>query len=106
MLAVLRGEIPKAYYCVEDRGISSMVSTGRDGHGLIGYGISMFEPLCAFACRDILSTNMLNYTETEDMSFGLSMEMASETSLECHATDDAFLETLACCMSTLCQDME
>lgn len=87
--------------------VSSMVSTGRPGHGLIGYGISMYKPLCAYTCRDVLSTSMLNCSEHMDMSEGMDMEMdmGSATSPECYATDDAFLETLAYCMSTHCQNV-
>ena len=82
-----------------------MVSTGRPGHGLVGYGISMYKPLCAYACRDVLSSSMLNCSEPMDMSMGMGMEMGSETSPDCYATDEAFLETLAYCMSTHCQDV-
>ena len=85
--------------------VSSMVSIGRDGRGLIGYGIQMYNPLCAYTCRDVLSTSMLNCSETMDMSASMGMEMGSETSPECYATDDAFLDTLAYCMSTRCRDV-
>ncbi|KAL8733938.1 MAG: hypothetical protein Q9181_003389 [Wetmoreana brouardii] len=86
--------------------VSSMVSTGRPGHGLVGYGISMYNPQCAYACRDVLSTSMLNCSEPMDMSGGMGMMdmgMGAETSPECYATDDAFLSTLAYCMATHCQ---
>ncbi|KAL9009203.1 MAG: hypothetical protein Q9173_005751 [Seirophora scorigena] len=86
--------------------VISHVSTGRDGHGLIGYGISMYKPLCAFVCRDVLSTSKLNCSEHSHMSDGMSvdMHMGSETSPSCYATDDAFLRTLAYCISNHCQD--
>ncbi|MCJ1265028.1 hypothetical protein MMC22_004903 [Lobaria immixta] len=83
-------------------------STGRPGHGLIGYGISMYHPLCAFACRDVLSSSILNCSEPMDMSemgMDMGMDMGSDTSPECYATDSIFLETLAYCMSTHCQDV-
>lgn len=91
--------------CIHTLLVMSHVTTGRDGHGLIGYGISMYKPLCAYVCRDLLSTSMLNCSETMDMSGGMSMHMhgASETSPDCYATDDAFLGTLAYCISTHCQ---
>ncbi|KAI4268974.1 MAG: hypothetical protein L6R35_006714 [Caloplaca aegaea] len=91
--------------CIHTLLVMSHVTTGRDGHGLIGYGISMYKPLCAYVCRDLLSTSMLNCSETMDMSGGMSMHMhgAGETSPDCYATDDAFLGTLAYCMSTHCQ---
>ena len=84
--------------------VSSMVSTGRPGHGLIGYGISMYNPLCAFSCRDVLSSSMLNCSESVSMS-SMGIDMGSDTSPDCYATDDAFLESLAYCLSTHCQDV-
>ena len=80
-----------------------MVSSGRPRHGLIGYGISMYNPLCAFACRDVLSTSMLNCSVPMDTS-DMGMDMGSATSPECYATDDAFLQSLAYCISTHCRD--
>ena len=90
--------------------VSSHVSTGRDGHGLIGYGISMYNPLCAYTCRDILSTSKLECSEETDMTHmhgGMlrkrATHMAIETPPECYASDNNFLRTLAYCMSTHCQ---
>ena len=82
-----------------------MVSSGRPGHGLIGYGISMYHPLCAYTCRDVLASSMLNCSETMDMADSMGMEMGGETTPECYATDDSFLQTLAGCMSDHCQNM-
>ncbi|KAL8682102.1 MAG: hypothetical protein Q9186_001807 [Xanthomendoza sp. 1 TL-2023] len=87
--------------------VSSMVSSGRHGHGLIGYGISMYNPLCAYACRDVLSSSTLNCSEHAHMHDGMVMKrmaMGSETvtSPACYAADDAFLNTLAYCISTHC----
>ena len=90
--------------CLHGLLVSSMVSNGRPAHGLIGYGISMYKPLCALTCRDVLSTSILTCSEPMDMS-DMGMDMGSDTSLECYATDDAFLDTLAYCLSTHCQDV-
>ena len=81
------------------------MSPGRPNHGLIGYGISMYKPRCAYACRDVLSSSTLNCSEHMHMSEGMEMHMGSETSPECYAGDDAFLQTLAYCMSTHCQNV-
>ncbi|KAL8659665.1 MAG: hypothetical protein Q9202_007018 [Teloschistes flavicans] len=91
--------------CAYILGVWSMVSTGRDAHGLIGYGISMYDPLCAFTCRDTLSTSILTCSEHVDMSMGMDMDMGSETSPDCFATNDAFLQTLAYCIFTHCQGL-
>ena len=39
------------------------------------------------------------------MAGGMGMDMGGATSPECYATDHAFLETLAYCMSVHCQDV-
>jgi hypothetical protein len=83
----------------------------RVRHGLIGYGISMYKPVCAFACRDALATSALNCTEPMDMSDMAGMKMVkrmdmgeAETTPECYASDPAFLSTLAYCMGMRCKD--
>ena len=82
-----------------------MVSSGRDGHGLIGYGINMYFPACCTTCRNVLSFSELKCSEatgTEGMAgMGLS---DFDTSLDCYATDDAFLQSLALCISQRCPD--
>ncbi|KAL8764708.1 MAG: hypothetical protein Q9209_007919 [Squamulea sp. 1 TL-2023] len=87
--------------------VSSHVSTGRAGHGLIGYGISMYYPLCAYTCRAVLSASQLNCSELththEGMVMKREMGMSIETSPECYASDPNFLQTLAYCMSSHCQ---
>ncbi|OAP64954.1 hypothetical protein AYL99_00926 [Fonsecaea erecta] len=83
-----------------------MTSSGRAGHGLIGYGINMYFPYCCTACRNVLSGSKLNCseaTEVEDMS---GMDMSGDggftTMPQCYATDDAFLQSLALCISQRC----
>lgn len=77
-------------------------------HGLIGYGISMYKPVCAFSCRAVVSGATLSCS-TEEMGgmsmSGMSMGMAAETSAECYSTDDSYLQTVAWCMSTRCKDV-
>lgn len=96
-----------ASVCLQVSHVFSMVPTGRVGHGLIGYGISMYKPLCAFTCRDVLSSSRLDCSPHMHASEGMEMDMhmASDTSPECYAADNAFLQTLAYCMSTHCQNM-
>ena len=95
----------------------SMVSTGRTGYGLVGYGINMYDPNCAYACRAIISSSALNcstYSAIDGMGSMAASEMSSmnetaaeadetaSTSAACYATDDTFLKTLAYCISTRC----
>lgn len=78
------------------------VSSGRAGHGLIGYGIVMYDPTCAQACRDIVAASSLDCTESSHDMDGAGMHMGSETTPECYATDSVFLQTVAFCVSTRC----
>jgi hypothetical protein len=73
----------------------------RRNHGLIGYGINPFDPPCAFACRDAIAGATLNCSSTMDMP---GMEPMVMTDPECYATDDVFLQTLAWCVQSRCQD--
>lgn len=85
--------------------VQCMVSSGRNGHGLIGYGINMYSPVCCTACRNVLSSSKLNCSEVMNMEGMAGMDMGDSdfaTSLECFATDDAFLQSLAVCISERC----
>ncbi|KAJ3126200.1 hypothetical protein HK100_010391 [Physocladia obscura] len=61
----------------------------------------MYQPYCPFACLFVLSGVELNCSTTTDMD-GMSM---AETSSQCYATDNSYLQTLALCISTYCTDM-
>ncbi|KAF2016339.1 hypothetical protein BU24DRAFT_433400 [Aaosphaeria arxii CBS 175.79] len=80
------------------------ISQGRTQHGLIGYGIRMYDPPCAFACRDVVTGWMLHCGDagTGGQSHHADMEMETPSPL-CYATNDPFLQTLAWCISTHCQ---
>ncbi|KAK3324330.1 putative ferric-chelate reductase [Cercophora scortea] len=86
------------------------ISSGRTGNGFIGYPIAMYNPTCAYACRDTVTSWTLNCTDSEDMSGHDMSDMAgmdmgsSSPSPECFATNDPFLQTLAWCISTHCTD--
>jgi hypothetical protein len=82
-----------------------MTSAGRPGHGLIGYGIVMYKPNCAYSCQASLTSTVLSCSEVmpPDMEgMEMSMDDGPMTSPECYASDDAFLQTLAYCMSIKC----
>jgi hypothetical protein len=49
------------------------VSLGRNGHGLIGYGIKMYQPYCATACRDSILAAPLSCTVEEMDHEGMDM---------------------------------
>jgi hypothetical protein len=78
------------------------VTSGRERYGIIGYGIVMYDPPCAYACIDTVGGWNLDcgheHTDHMDMS---GMHMSSATP-ECKATSDPFLQTLAWCFRTHC----
>ncbi|KAF2007501.1 hypothetical protein P154DRAFT_614840 [Amniculicola lignicola CBS 123094] len=86
---------------------SAHTSGGRKGHGLIGYGTKMYDPPCAYACRDLSTGWMLDCGDDHEAGQGhhSDMEMATP-SPNCYATNDPFLQTLAWCISTHCQNVK
>ncbi|KAH7309291.1 ferric reductase like transmembrane component-domain-containing protein [Rhexocercosporidium sp. MPI-PUGE-AT-0058] len=87
-------------------------------HGTIGMGITMYKPVCAYACYDSLSALWLNCTtfasasddmagmEGMDMKLLKRMDMGEEpeatTSMECVASNMPWLQTLAYCLKDRC----
>ncbi|EAL85037.1 hypothetical protein KXW29_008067 [Aspergillus fumigatus] len=86
--------------------VASHNTNGRPGHGLIGYGISMYKPVCAYACRASI-TNPLVCDNTIDHDMAMdAASMAMDTpSPACYANNDPFLQTLAYCMYIHCADV-
>ncbi|PSN74311.1 hypothetical protein BS50DRAFT_539489 [Corynespora cassiicola Philippines] len=87
--------------------ITAHTSQGRTRHGLVGYPIKMYDPPCAYGCRDTVSGYML---ECEDAGMGGGHSHHSDMEMEapspqCYATNDFFLQTLAWCISTHCKDV-
>lgn len=72
----------------------------------------MYNPPCAYACRDTISGSALNCSTFDEMA-GMhhgGMDMggmsAPTTSPGCYAADEIFLQTMAWCISTHCEDVE
>ncbi|KAL5334604.1 hypothetical protein BJX70DRAFT_377733 [Aspergillus crustosus] len=97
------------------------VTVGRAGHGFVGYGITMYKPTCAFACKATFS-NPLNCTtppdhatmhmkrhghshEEVDLPMGDGWMVTASPDADCYATNDAFLQTLAYCLHSYCTDI-
>lgn len=84
-------------------------------NGIIGYGIKMYDPPCAFACRDTAQGWMLDCANTDgggddhtdddemdDMEGMEGMDDMEMPSSECYANNDPYLQTLAWCISMHC----
>ncbi|KAF2793168.1 hypothetical protein K505DRAFT_244997 [Melanomma pulvis-pyrius CBS 109.77] len=71
---------------------------------LIGYGIPMYKPNCAFACRSIFESAMLMCSTDEVMS-GAHSHGTGPTPPDCRAQDESWLTTLAYCINATCTDV-
>lgn len=69
---------------------------------LIGYGITMYNPSCAFACRAAIASAPLSCSEEGGHSGHMGHGGGAMTTPECRASDTPFLTTLAWCMQSTC----
>lgn len=95
--------------------VSAALKLQETKHGVIGFGIPMYKPVCCYACHDALSALYLNCTTfSDDHHSGMDMklrkrmdmggETMAETSTECRASDQVWLQTLAYCISSHCTE--
>ncbi|TWU76323.1 hypothetical protein ED733_005895 [Metarhizium rileyi] len=68
-----------------------------DGTGMVGLGKTMYDPPCAFGCRSVISSCPLLCSPKEK---------GAKTPPECYTTDQAFMRTLALCISTYCSQSD
>ncbi|KAF1927689.1 uncharacterized protein M421DRAFT_421531 [Didymella exigua CBS 183.55] len=68
---------------------------------LIGYPTLMYNPNCAFACRDIFASAMLTCSG-HDHASGAHSHGQGATSAECYASNKPWLTTLANCVNATC----
>lgn len=74
-----------------------------DGVGMIGFGKTMYQPPCAFACRSIIGGSTLLCTPAHEPGSGAGGHHGSSMTPEtCFASDRAFMQTLALCIDTYC----
>ncbi|KAK7942460.1 uncharacterized protein PG986_011573 [Apiospora aurea] len=89
-------------------------------HGIVGFGIDLYQDLCCQACHDALSTLFLSCTAFMDQpeggggsdggmsstgGMGMDMDMPmGMTSDECRATNQPWLQTMAHCIRSRCND--
>jgi hypothetical protein len=72
---------------------STLVLPSYATFDLFGLRKSIYNPRCAHACRESISTSALECSSLSN----------KEISLECRATDDNFLQTLGFCISRRCK---
>ncbi|KAL2198323.1 ferric reductase like transmembrane component-domain-containing protein [Corynascus similis CBS 632.67] len=73
-----------------------------DGTGLIGYGKTLYNPTCAFACRGVVKGCKLLCTPTHDSSNYGTAHSPVSTPPDCFVNDEAFLRTMALCIDNYC----
>ncbi|KAF3047062.1 hypothetical protein E8E12_010925 [Didymella heteroderae] len=80
------------------------VALSSTASALIGYPITMYDPNCAFACRDIFAGAMLTCSG-HDHASGAHSHGQGATSPECYASDTSWLTTLGNCINATCTDV-
>lgn len=72
---------------------------GHSGHGLIGYGLSMYDPFCASACAAVIPTTVEcpndDNTTLADTAAGPG----------CLAYNEPYLKSMAWCVHLYCSDI-
>ncbi|KAK4159057.1 ferric reductase like transmembrane component-domain-containing protein [Cladorrhinum sp. PSN259] len=83
--------------------VAGLLALSSPAAALIGYGITMYDPSCAFGCYDSISGYMLECSVHEHGSTGAHSHGAGgPTSPECRSGDTPFLTTLAHCIKSTC----
>ncbi|EPS35137.1 hypothetical protein H072_11570 [Dactylellina haptotyla CBS 200.50] len=77
-------------------------STFADGNGLIGWGKTMYDPTCAFACRGVIAKCTLLCTPAGGSANHGTHHNPVATPPECFTTDNAFMRTMALCIHNYC----
>ncbi|OAL47017.1 ferric reductase-like protein transmembrane component 4 [Pyrenochaeta sp. DS3sAY3a] len=81
---------------------SHIPSTEADGTGLIGYGKTLYDPTCPFACRSVIRKQKLSCTPTDSTQNHGTAHNPVTTPPKCFIQDPTFLKTMALCIDTYC----
>lgn len=81
---------------------SHIPSTEADGTGLIGYGKTLYDPTCPFACRIVIRKQPLSCTPTDSTQNHGTAHNPVTTPPKCFIQDPTFLKTMALCIDTYC----
>jgi len=73
-----------------------------DGIGLIGWGKTLYNPTCSFACRNVLRKQQLLCTPLSSNKNHGSVHNPVSTPPGCFVKDPSFLKTMALCINTYC----
>jgi hypothetical protein len=73
-----------------------------DGTGLIGYGKTLYNPTCTFACRSVIRKQTLSCTPSSSTANHGTAHNPVSTPPQCFVQDGSFLKTMALCIDTYC----
>ncbi|KAJ4257592.1 hypothetical protein NW762_008717 [Fusarium torreyae] len=73
-----------------------------DGTGLIGWGKTMYNPTCSFACRNVVRKQPLSCTPVDSTENHGTAHNPVTTPPDCFVEDHVFLKTMALCIDTYC----
>lgn len=71
------------------------MATSSHGVGVVGLGRNLFQPTCCYACLSSFWALLLPCSKVDRKAF-------SNTSPQCHASNTAYLSSLAYCMEQRC----
>lgn len=77
-------------------------SARADGTGLIGYGKTLYNPTCTFACRSVIRKQTLACTPSSSAENHGTAHNPVSTPPKCFVQDLAFLKTMALCIDVYC----
>jgi hypothetical protein len=73
-----------------------------DGSGLIGYGKTLYNPTCTFACRNVIRKQTLACTPSSSAENHGTAHNPVSTPPKCFVEDITFLKTMALCIDAYC----
>jgi hypothetical protein len=88
-------ELLKTGLAIANFSSKSAMATVSNGGGVVGLGRNLFQPTCCYACLSSFWSLLLPCSQVDPRAF-------SNTSPQCHASNTAYLSSLAYCMEQKC----
>jgi hypothetical protein len=77
-------------------------SVQADGTGLIGFGKTLYNPICTFACRNVIRKQTLACTLSSSAENHGTAHNPVSTPPKCFVKDPTFLKAMALCINVYC----
>lgn len=82
--------------------VSHAATVRGDGTGLIGWGKTLYNPTCSFACRNVIRKQQLQCTPASGGENHGTAHNPVSTPPSCFVNDPVFLKTMALCIDIYC----